>query len=194
MQWSTWKVWIVPVTVGVTLVAVIAGLSTTAHAQPPYPTPTAPTVTGAISDSTPAPGTTTTVTCTVLDENGDPVEGATCTFTIVSQPGTDASITPTAVTDATGKATAVLSAGSAPGKIEVEVGALGDTAPVEATVGVPETPTPPGTPALAPPTGGGPGGDGANWGGWLIGISGVLAAAAVALLACRVYSGRPRAS
>jgi hypothetical protein len=71
------------------------------------------------------PGSTTNVTATVLDNNGDPVEGAQVTFTIISQPGTDAAWTgggleTTATTDANGVAIAVLKAGSDPGNIVVE--------------------------------------------------------------------------
>ncbi len=71
------------------------------------------------------PGSTTNVTATVLDNSGSPVEGAEVTFTITSQPGTDAqwpngTLTTTATTDANGVATAVLSAGSTTGSIIIE--------------------------------------------------------------------------
>jgi hypothetical protein len=143
-----------------------------------------------VSDSTPAAGATTDVCCTALDENGDPIEGVTCTFTIVSQPGTDATLdTTTGVTDAQGKACAVLSAGSTPGEITVEVESGDITSQVKATVGEEVVVAPP--PVAPPPTGAGAGGGGTGWQVWLIGISSVLAAAA-ALLAWRVYSGRSR--
>jgi hypothetical protein len=193
MHWSAWKVWIAPAALSIALVAVIAGLSTTAHAQPPYP-PVAPSVvTGEVRETTPAVGESTDVCCTVLDENADPIEGATCTFIIVSQPGTDATLdTTTGVTDVQGKACAVLSAGSTPGEITVEVESGGITSQIQATVGEEEAPEEE-IVIAPPPTGGGPGG-GDNWGGWLTGISSVLAAAALALLAWRVYTGRSRSA
>jgi hypothetical protein len=70
-------------------------------------------------------GGTSDVTATVLDESGNPVEGAEVVFRIVSQPGDDAtwsdgSLEITALTDANGLATAVLTAGSDPGDIIIE--------------------------------------------------------------------------
>lgn len=198
MHWPGWKVWIA---LTAALVAVIASLSSSARAQPPYPPVPPSVVTGAVSEPTPAVGATTTVTCTVLDEDGNPIQGATCAFTIISQPGTDATISPaTAVTNAQGKAYAVLSAGSTPGEIAVEVKADGVMSQVKASVQAPVTPVPgiapptvPGVPGMAPPTGGGPGGGADNWEGWLIAIASALAAAAATLLAWHVLRGRPRA-
>jgi len=71
------------------------------------------------------PGATTDVTATVLDNAGNPVEGAEVIFRIVSQPGTDAhwvdgGLETTAITDANGLATAVLAAGSELGNIIIE--------------------------------------------------------------------------
>ena len=71
------------------------------------------------------PGSTSNVTATVLDNSGDPVEGAEVTFTITSQPGTDArwangGLEITATTGANGIATAVLTAGSTTGNIIIE--------------------------------------------------------------------------
>ena len=72
-----------------------------------------------------SPGSTTNVTATVLDNNGDPVAGAGVTFTIISQPGSDAEwaaggLETTTTTGANGIATAVLKAGSVPGNIIIE--------------------------------------------------------------------------
>lgn len=108
-----------------------------ALAQAPYPPPGAFSAICAVSPLTPVAGTSVTVTTTVLDADGQPVEGAQAIFTIVSQPGNDATIDPpSAVTDPTGTATATLSVGSTAGTIVVRSGA-GD-ALCQATVGVSE--------------------------------------------------------
>jgi len=94
-------------------------------------------------------GSTTDVTATVLDESGNPVEGAEVVFRIVSQPGDDAtwadgSQETTALTDANGIATAVLSAGSDTGSIIIETVSGAKTSQVtvevaEAAGGLPST-------------------------------------------------------
>ena len=96
-------------------------------------------------------GSTTDVTATVLDESGNPVEGAEVVFRIVSQPGDDAtwadgSQETTALTDANGIATAVLNAGSDTGSIIIETVSGAKTSQV--TVAVEE--------AALPPTGSAP--------------------------------------
>ena len=85
------------------------------------------------------PGSTTNVTATVLDNSGDPVEGAEVTFTITSQPGTDArwangGLEITATTGANGIATAVLTAGSTTGNIIIETVSGEKTSQVTVTV------------------------------------------------------------
>lgn len=120
------------------------GWLSTALAQ--YPPP-AGTVTGA-SDTAAAPtGASVDVTCTVQDSAGAPVANEPCTFTIVSQPGTDASIgslSVTKITDANGVATATLYTGSTPGVIVVDVEARGLSSQVSVATGV--------EPGIAPPT------------------------------------------
>ena len=100
-------------------------------------------------------GSTTDVTATVLDESGNPVEGAEVVFRIVSQPGDDASwadgtLETTALTDANGIAKAVLNAGSNPGSIIIETVSGAKTSQV--TVAVEEA-----APGGLPPTGASPG-------------------------------------
>jgi hypothetical protein len=88
------------------------------------------------------------VTCTVLDSAGAPVANEPCTFTIVAQPGSDASLgaaSVTELTDGDGVATATLYTGSTPGLIVVEVEAQGVSSQVSVATGV--------EPGLAPPTG-----------------------------------------
>jgi hypothetical protein len=102
------------------------------------------------------PGGTTDVTATVLDNAGNPVEGAEVIFRIVSQPGTDAcwpdgDLETTAITDANGVATAVLTAGSATGNIIIET--LSGDKTSQVTVAVQEEAE---APVEVPVTGGAP--------------------------------------
>ena len=112
-----------------------------------YPPP-AGTIT-ASADETAAPtGASVEVTCTVLDSAGAAVANEPCTFTIVAQPGSDASLgaaSVTELTDGDGVATATLYTGSTPGLIVVEVEARGVSSQVSVATGV--------EPGLAPPTG-----------------------------------------
>lgn len=111
-----------------------------------YPPPVGSLSVTAASTTT---GSTTDVTATVLDNAGAPVNGATVTFRITSQPGSDArwangSLETTATTDAKGVATAVLSAGSQPGNIIIETVSGAKTSQVtvaveEAAGGLPPT-------------------------------------------------------
>ena len=78
-----------------------------------------------VEASTTTPGGTSNVSAKVLDDGGDPIEGADVTFAIVSQPGDDAQFangktTTTGTTGADGVATVVLYAGADPGSIIIE--------------------------------------------------------------------------
>jgi hypothetical protein len=123
------------------------------------------------------PGGTTDVLATVLDNDGDPVEGADVLFTIVSQPGDDArwdngELETTETTEADGVATAVLHAGSEPGSIIIETVSGGTTSQV--TVAVAEDVSD------LPSTGAVLASDGSDGlAGWQIGL---LAGAGVALI------------
>jgi hypothetical protein len=87
----------------------------TARAQ--YPPPTG-NVTITSSITAPQVGEAVTITTLVRDVAGAAVGGLACSFKIVSQPGTDASVHPGPVyTDATGTATTTLQVGSTPGPI-----------------------------------------------------------------------------
>jgi hypothetical protein len=109
------------------------GLDVTISQEPgEEPTPTATTppttppggeggVTVDVSDDKIVVGDDVDVTATVVDENGDPVVGEACTFSIVSQPGDDASVDEGPVTtDDAGQATSTLSAGSTAGTVQVQ--------------------------------------------------------------------------
>ena len=145
------------------LIALVASWAI-AFAQ--YPPP-AGSVTGSVNNPAPSPGASVTVTCTVTNSQGQPVANEPCTFSIVSQPGTNASLgapSVTANTNAQGIATAVLSVGTTPGAIVVKVSAMGVQAQVtvspKAATTVPAATVPPGAqPGAAPPTGAGEAGE-----------------------------------
>jgi len=114
--------------------AILAGQ---AHAQT-YPPPVG-SLSVEASSATTTTGGTSDITATVLDESGNPVEGAEVTFRIVSQPGDDASfadggLETTGLTDASGIATVVLNAGSEPGSIIIETVSGAKTSQVTVTV------------------------------------------------------------
>jgi len=173
------------------MVLTIAG--GTASAQ--YPPPVG-SVTTSLSDPTPATGSSVTVTCTVLDTVGNPVAGEVCVFTIVSQPGTDASLSSTtAVTNAQGIATVTLFTGSTSGTIVVEAEArsIESQATAITEAATPVAPTVPATPGAAPPTGVGQGDGGTPLALWIvaIGAAGALGLASL-LVVLRSAAGRPR--
>ncbi len=133
-----------------------------------------------------ATGSTTDVTATVLDESGNPVEGAEVVFRIVSQPGDDAtwadgSQETTALTDANGVATAVLNAGSDAGDIIIETISGAKTSQV--TVEVAEAA------GGLPPTGASPdsGGDGgvATWQIVFLAVGAAVLAGGIVVMARR---------
>ena len=91
-----------------------------AEAMAQYP-PVRGNVVLAAGDATPALGGQTTVSATVVDEAGNAVSGLSCTFSVAQQPGTDASVEQGPfTTDATGRVSTTLNAGSAAGTIVVE--------------------------------------------------------------------------
>ena len=119
--------------------------------------------------------------------------GEVCVFTIVSQPGTDVSLSSTtAVTNAQGIATVTLYTGNTAGAISVSAEARGIESQATATAGA-ATPTVPGTPGAAPPTGVGQGDGGTPLALWIvaIGAAGALGLASL-LVVLRSAAGRPR--
>ena len=112
----------------------LGGAATTIGLETDVPPPGAVTV--AASDPTPTVGATVTVSVTVVDANGDPVGDADCTFSVVSQPGTDASVDGAPVTtDSAGNASTSLNVGSTAGTIEVQADCGGITASVSVVAG-----------------------------------------------------------
>jgi ABC-type Na+ efflux pump permease subunit len=180
---------IIALLVALTALTIAGG---TASAQ--YPPPVG-SVTTSLSDTTPATGASVTCTCTVLDTVGNPVAGETCVFAIVSQPGTDASLSSTtAITNAQGIATVTLYTGTTAGSISVNAEARSIESQATAiTEGATPAATVPATPGAAPPTGVGQGDGGTPLALWIvaIGAAGVLGLASL-LVVLRSAAGRPR--
>ena len=104
-----------------------------------------------VKAGTTAPGASSNVTATVLDNAGNPVLGATVTFRITSQPGSDAhwangKLETTATTDAKGVAAAVLVAGATKGNVIIETISGEKTSQVVVAVQDPDLPTSGGAP------------------------------------------------
>lgn len=178
-------------TIGLLVALAIAG--GTASAQ--YPPPVG-SVTTSVSETAPAAGASVTCTCKVLDTVGEPVAGETCTFTIVSQPGTDARLSSTtAITNALGIATVTLFTGSDPGSIVVSSTARGiqSQATVTAKAATPVATTVPATPGAAPPTGVGQGEEGTPVLPWIMAIGAAVALGFASLFVLRAVAGRPKA-
>jgi hypothetical protein len=109
------------------------------------PPPGDDNIVGEVSDPNPAPGDTVDVTVTVTDDAGNPRPGVSCTFSIITQPGDDASLGATeATTDENGQASVPLNVGSTPGTVEVQAECDGLTEVLAVEVGgiaAPETGT-----------------------------------------------------
>lgn len=103
-------------------------------------------------DTTAAVGGTVNLTAVITDDTGSAVAGVDCTFSIVSQPGNDASLgTVAGTTDANGAVTVTLKVGSAAGAIEVGADCGGLAGTVSVVAGTVEGPALP--PASLPETG-----------------------------------------
>jgi hypothetical protein len=164
---------------------------------PPYPSPCPCAVVASAAEVAPPIGECVPIICLVTDAEGTPKVGAECTVSILSQPGTDATLTPTSiVTDEKGEATAELCVGGVPGSIVVLAEAECCQGQVQVTAQLPApsgTPPQPISPAAAPATGAGTGG-GDSWAAPLIAIWSAIALAAGAVLVWRVGSRRRRSS
>ncbi len=142
---------------GCKLTAVLAGLllfGMTGGAALAYPPPTG-SATMTLSGTSPTVGSTISVSTTVVNQSGIPRSNLACTFEILSQPGTDASIDTTPVrTDLQGTATASLMVGSTPGALVVGATCGEVTSQVEVevtgTAAAPAAPELPAAPAAAP--------------------------------------------
>ena len=180
------------------LIAVVACWAV-AFAQ--YPPPVG-SVTAGVSNPTPSTSASVTATCLVVDSQGQPVADEPCTFTIISQPGTDATLggpSVTVNTNAQGIATAVLSVGTKSGAIVLGVNAMGVQSQVTVNTQVPgiAPPTlPPGAqPGAAPPTGAGDSGEGqVPVVMWAVAIGAAVGLALASLFLWRAAARRPKGS
>jgi hypothetical protein len=164
---------------------------------PPYPSPCPCAVVVSASEAAPDIGECISVVCLVTDGEGAPDVGAECTLSILSQPGTDATLTQaSATTDDKGETTAELCVGSTPGPIVV----LGESECCQGQVQVtvqsptPTTPLAEVTPPAAPPPTGLGADDGTSWFAPLIAIWGAVALAAAAVVVWQIGSRRHRSS
>jgi len=163
-----------------------------------YPPPVG-SVTASVSGPAPTTGASVTATCVVVDSQGQPVADEPCTFTIISQPGTDATLGAPSVTvntNAQGVATATLSVGTKPGTIVLGLSAMGIQSQVTVNTQTPAATVPAGAePGAAPPTGAGDGEEGqvptAVWG---VAIGAAVGLTLASLLLWRAAVRRPKNS
>jgi hypothetical protein len=133
MKWSSIGVKLAGLTAGFLLVGMLGG---TASAYPPP--------TGSVSMSTsvltPAPGSSVSISTTVLNQFGSPAFSLSCTFSIVSQPGTSAVVDAgPKMTDDNGVVTTNLNVGTTPGSVVVgaNCGTLSGQVLVDVQAGAP---------------------------------------------------------
>jgi hypothetical protein len=113
MKWSSLGVKLAGLAAGILLVGM---LGSTAQAYPP---PTG-SVSMSTSSATPPAGTSVSISTTVLNQFGSPAFGLSCTFQVLSQPGTNAVVDAgPKVTDGNGIATTTLNVGTTAGTIAV---------------------------------------------------------------------------
>jgi hypothetical protein len=184
---------------GVGVLIAVAACWAVAFAQ--YPPPVG-AVTAGVSNPTPSTGASVAATCLVVDSQGQPVADEPCTFTIISQPGTDATLgapSVTASTNAQGIATAILTVGTTSGPIVLGVSAMGVQSQVTINTQAPGT-APPTLPAgaepgAAPPTGAGDTGEGqVPTGVWAVAIGAAVGLALASILLWRAAARRPKGS
>ena len=114
MKWSSIGMKLVGLAAGLLLVGMLGG---TASAQ--YPPPTG-SVSMSTSNATPAAGTSVSISTTVLNQFGSPAFGLSCTFQVLSQPGSSAVVDAgPKVTDDNGIAATTLNVGTTAGTIVV---------------------------------------------------------------------------
>ena len=147
MKWSSLGVKLAGLAAGVLLVGM---LGSTAQAYPP---PTG-SVSMGTSSATPSAGTSVSISTTVLNQFGSPAFGLSCTFQVLSQPGTSAVVdTSRKVTDDYGMATTTLNVGTTAGTIVIgaNCGEMSGQVSVAVQAGAPGAVT-----LRLPPTGTGP--------------------------------------
>lgn len=155
------KVWMTALGLATALMAVLA-----AQAMAQYP-PVHGNLVLTAGAGTLALGGQTTINATVVDEAGSAVSGLSCTFGIAQQPSTDANVdSGPFTTDATGRVSTTLNAGSAAGTIVVEATCGELRATVSVVAGGAQGPAAP--PASLPGTGAGGGSDSTELAVWAL--------------------------
>jgi hypothetical protein len=100
--------------------ALVAWMALPGGAQAQYPPPTG-SVTLSVSSATPTLGESVVLGVQIVSPTGAPVAGASCSFAIMEQPGTDAYVVAGPVaTDVAGIVETTLNVGSTPGLISVQ--------------------------------------------------------------------------
>jgi hypothetical protein len=100
--------------------ALVAWIALPGGAQAQYPPPTG-SVTLSVSSAMPTLGESVVLGVQIVSPTGAPVAGASCSFAITEQPGTDAYVVAGPVaTDAAGMVETTLNVGSTPGLISVQ--------------------------------------------------------------------------
>lgn len=157
--------------------------------SPPGSLPETQTIDISADDTTPTVGQAVVVSVEVLDADGSAVVGRECTFSVVSQPGSDASVGAGPVTtDADGNAGTTLQVGSTAGTIEVEAQCGDLSATVSVVAGMQQ-----GTDAAQPPASlpdSGNGGYLQSAGAARLLLMTLLAALGVTLVGASVIAGR----
>jgi hypothetical protein len=197
MVWhgSKWSV----ILVGLAVLAAALGLnSMSAGAAPPqqepYPPPCPCTLVLVAADSVISPGECTQIICRVTDGAGSPEAGVDCSLSILSQPGTGATVVPaSAMTDENGEAEAELCAGSSAGSIVLKGETECCQGQVQLTVQAPPVAAETLTPVAPPSTGSGTVG-GNSLPIPLIAICSATLLATAALLVWRTSVGRRQSS
>jgi hypothetical protein len=147
--------------VGLAVLAAALGLhSMSAGAAPPqqepYPPPCPCTLVLVAADSVISPGECTQIICRVTDGSGSPTAGIECKLSILSQPGSGATVAPaSAISDQKGETEAELCAGSSAGAIVVKGETECCQGQVQLTVQAPPVAAETLTPVAPPSTGSG---------------------------------------
>jgi hypothetical protein len=154
MKWSSIGVKFAGLAAGLLLVGM---LGSTASAV--YPPPTG-SVSMSTSSATPAAGTSVSISTTVLNQFGSPAFGLSCTFQVLSQPGSNAVVDAgPKMTDDNGVATTTLNVGTAAGTIVVGA----NCGELSGQVSVAVQGAPGATTLRLPPTGTGPDAAAPTW-------------------------------
>jgi len=186
--------------VGLAVLAATLGLhSMSAGAAPPpqepYPPPCPCSLVVVTAEGAPSLGSCIPITCQVTDGAGSPTVGVVCTLSILSQPGTGATLTPASATsDEKGETSAQLCVGSTAGSIVVKGETECCQGQVQVTVHAPPVVAPETLTPVAPPATGSGTTGGDSWLIPLVAICSAMVLAAGAVLVWRTGVRRHQSS